>query len=168
MSDGTEVPVPGVTSMDHTADVALEVRAPGPEELFARAAAGMFHLLLERRPGHADEERSLDLSASEADALFRNWLRELLFWHDSEGFAPASVEVRRIRLGPGPDRAAGASEGDRATGGPGPDAPCVLEAVVRGGIEEAPPVREIKGVTLHGLAVEPRDDGWYGRVIFDV
>lgn len=148
MSDGTEVPVPGVTSMDHTADLALEVRAPDPEELFARAAAGMFHLLLERRPGHADEKRSLDLSAPEADALFRNWLRELLFWHDSEGFAPASVDVRRIRLGP--------------------DAPCVLEALVRGGIEEAPPVREIKGVTLHGLAVERRDDGWYGRVIFDV
>ncbi|MFW6200229.1 MAG: hypothetical protein ACOC8K_06635 [Gemmatimonadota bacterium] len=26
----------------------------------------------------------------------------------------------------------------------------------------------MKGVTLHGLAAEPRDGGWYGRIIFDV
>jgi SHS2 domain-containing protein len=29
-------------------------------------------------------------------------------------------------------------------------------------------VREIKGVTLHGLTAEPRGNGWYARVIFDV
>lgn len=148
MSDGTEVPVPGVISMDHTADLALEVTAANPEELLGRAAAGMFHLLLERRTGREDEARPLDLRAADPASLLRNWLRELLFWHDTEGFAPAAFEFRRLRFG---------EESESA-----------LEAVVHGGVEDAPPVREIKGVTLHGLVAEPRDDGWFARVVFDV
>lgn len=145
---GTEIPVPGVTSMDHTADVALEVEAADPAELFGRAAAGMMYLLLERLPERADRSRELRLSSTDLPGLFRDWLRELLFWHEDEGFVVASADVRRLESG----------DGDEAR----------LEATVHGGAEREPPVREIKGVTLHGLAVERRDGGWYGRVIFDV
>ena len=49
-----------------------------------------------------------------------------------------------------------------------PETELRLEATVGGGPAEGQPIREIKGVTLHGLAAEPREDGWYGRVIFDV
>lgn len=145
---GTEIPVPGVSSMDHTADVGLEVEADDPAELFRRAAAGMMYLILERLPERAERNRELRVTSADLAGLFRDWLRELLFWHEAEGFTAASAEIRTLDAGDG-----GEAE---------------LEATVRGGSGTEAPVREIKGVTLHGLAVERRDGGWYGRVIFDV
>lgn len=148
MSEGTEIPVPGVISMDHTADVGIEVEADEVAELFRRAAAGMMHLILERLPERSDESRELRVSSADLAGLLRDWLRELLYWHESDGFAAASADIRTLDVGDGGD--------------------AVLEATVRGGPDEEPPVREIKGVTLHGLTAERRDGGWYGKVVFDV
>lgn len=134
--------------MDHTADVGLEIEAEDRAELFRRAAAGMMHLILERLPERVDESRELRASSGDLAGLLREWLRELLYWHEADGFSVASTDIRTLE----------AEEGGRA----------VLEATVRGGPDEEPPVREIKGVTLHGLAAEPRDGGWYARVVFDV
>jgi SHS2 domain-containing protein len=37
-----------------------------------------------------------------------------------------------------------------------------------GVLDDGPRVREVKGVTLHGLRVERMGEGWMGTVIFDV
>lgn len=148
MSHGTEIPVAGVKTMDHTADVGLAIEAEDRAELFRRAAAGMMHLILERLPERTDEIRELRVSSADLAGLLREWLRELLYWHEAEGFSVASADIRTLEV----------EEGGEA----------VLEATVRGGPDDEPPVREIKGVTLHGLTAGPRDGGWHGRVIFDV
>jgi len=151
MSDhGTEIPVPGVKPLDHTADVGLEIEAPDLPDLFRRGARGLSWLILEERPSDATQQRRVRVSASDLPGLFREWLRELLFWHESDGFSVAEIEIRTL-------------EREDETGGR-----AVLDAAVRGGPDPGTPVREIKGVTLHGLAVERRDGGWYARVIFDV
>jgi SHS2 domain-containing protein len=46
--------------------------------------------------------------------------------------------------------------------------PTRLTAVLDLAPDTRPPIREIKGVTLHGLVAERRSGGWIGRVIFDV
>jgi SHS2 domain-containing protein len=143
VTHGTEIPVSGVTSMDHTADVGLEIEADDRAELFGRAAAGMMHLILERRPERVDEIRELRASSEDLAGLLREWLRELLYWHEVEGFSVAGAEFRRLE-------------------------PTGLDASVRGGPAPGTPIREIKGVTLHGLVAEEREEGWYGRIIFDV
>ncbi len=43
-----------------------------------------------------------------------------------------------------------------------------LEATVRGNDGAPPGVREIKGVTYHGLAVRRARDRWTARVVFDL
>ena len=155
MSKGTEIPVSGVHSMEHTADVAIEATADEVSELFERSALGMMYLLLERIPEDRSETRRVEVSATDLPGLLRKWLRELLYWHETEGFSVASCE---IRIEPRPDDGFdGREEGNLR-----------LEATVQGGIDPKTPVREIKGVTLHGLTAAPWDDGWYGRVIFDV
>lgn len=133
----------GVTALDHTADVGLVVEAGDLAELLERAALGMDWLLREGAAPTEDEERALDLVGADPPSILRAFLRELLLWHERDGFAPASVEV---------------TEASGST----------VRARVRGGVPVEPPIREIKGVTLHGLAAEPRDGGWRGRVIFDV
>lgn len=141
-------PVEGVTDLDHTADVGIEVTAPGFGELLRRAVLGMDWLLREAGPPDGGEARVLDVEAGDAPALLRAALREILLWHELDGFAPAAVEEVDVTE-------------EEAT-------PRRVVATVRGGVPVDPPVREIKGVTLHRLAAEPRDEGWWGRVIFDV
>ena len=165
MSQGTEIPVPGVHSMEHTADVALEVTADEVSDLFERSALGMMFLLLERVPEDRSDTRSLQVRATDLPGLLREWLRELLFWHETEGFSVASCG---IRIEPHPERSSGAGAEGRTAPDDGTEDHIRLEATVQGGFDRGTPVREIKGVTLHGLVAEARDDGWYGRVIFDV
>ena len=143
MARPSEVPVPGVTALDHTADVGLEVDAADPPELFERAALGMAWLLDERPPPAPAERRALVLEAPDRPTLLRAFLREILLWHEMEGFAPAAVSFAVLEDGR-------------------------LEAEVAGGPAAPEPVREIKGVTLHALAAEARNARWWARVVFDV
>jgi SHS2 domain-containing protein len=139
----------GVSLLDHTADVGMEVEAATLEDLLVRAARGLVRLLY----GEGDtgggavpletHERSLALSADDAPALLRSWLRELLWWDEMDGFSFRSADFGELAVNH-------------------------LEArvqLVKPGHE---PIREIKGVTLHGLLAERRQRGWVARVIFDV
>jgi len=145
--------VPGTSTrlrhLDHTADVGLEVRATSLEDLLAGAVEGMTGLILGDARPEGLERRVVEVEGDDPARLLRNLLREALYLHEAEGFAVAST---RVRLG----------------GGPGPSSFSV-EAELLGGPDPAPPDRELKGVTLHGLQAAERDDGeWFARVIFDV
>lgn len=159
----------GVTFLDHTADVGMDVEAPSLERLLDRAAAGMLALLrgeddedsaaawsdaagIGRRAGSADAadgtgelesgRHSLELEAGDPAGLLAEWLRELLFLHEvrHRDYAAASFETLS------PRRLSARVE---------------LEPARR-------PVREIKGVTYHEIGVWRTPDGWRARVIFDV
>lgn len=151
MESSGEMPIQGVRPLEHTADVGLEVEADSPVELFRRAALGMTHLILDDVPAlqGGGEVRLVSLRSTELPDLLREWLREVLHLHESEGFALSTVDLTL-------------SEGWE------------LSAELRGVIDPTVPIREIKGVTLHGLraGLRERDEipgrEWYGRVIFDV
>ncbi len=162
---------PCVTLLDHTADVGFIVKAGTLADLFNCAARGMMALvrgedepvpppeLVSRRARASDADAPVDdvfaffplppaehhiaLEASEPALLLAAWLREVLYLHQSDGFLYGGARFRVL-------------EGRR------------LVADVRGDPDPRPPVREIKGVTYHALSVEPGEDGWRARVIFDV
>lgn len=166
----TEPASRGIVFLDHTADVGLAVEAPTLPELFVRTARGMTLLIHGVERGSDEEDgrpvaapgaatgnedvgdhgrsaepagRSMALGADDLPGLLRAWLRELLHWHESEG---VSFEGARFH-----------TLSDRR-----------LEATVTVTSDETEPIREIKGVTLHGLLAEARGDGWVSQVIFDV
>lgn len=169
-------PLSGVTFLDHTADVGLRARGATPESLFRRAAAGTLALVegsdeaggvrggeiragaggTDGRAGAEQGEsgrrpptdprgtsRALVLEADDLAALLRAWLREILWWHEVEGLALRQVRFLALE-------------------------PVRLEAEVTLGPPPGPPVREIKGVTLHGLEVAEEAGEWRAQVIFDV
>jgi len=171
--DPPEIPVAGVHGLEHTADVGLVVEAPDLSELFRRGALGAMWLVLDRPPGvpggasptgeprtpssgtfpDGQETRTVELVEEDLPALFRSWLRLLLFWEETEGFVTweADLSFTPVPL---------CSAADGLAFG--------LVAQVRGILDSGPRVREIKGVTLHGLEVRRVEAGWQGRVIFDV
>jgi SHS2 domain-containing protein len=184
MDASDSIPVAGVRGLEHTADVGLEVEAPDLPELFRRGALGAMWLVLERPAGRAwgilpanespsdsgrelppegargteamdtgEEERVVHLVEEDLPGLFRSWLRTVLLWEEMEDFV--TVEAR-LKLLPTP--LCQAPDGEAFA----------LEGRVRGIRDPGPRIREIKGVTLHGLDLERHPGGWLGTVIFDV
>lgn len=145
---------PGVREIEHTADLGMEVDAASLEQLFQRAATGMMALV------RADDDESLDgpldeppaprslrigLDGDEPDvaALLVRWLRELLYLQEVAEFVYGDATFQRLD-----------ESGLRASVRPDPN--------------PSRQIRELKGVTYHGLEVERTGDGWRARVIFDI
>ncbi len=151
--EGRETGVPGVETLDHTADVGVRVEAPTLPELFRRAALGSLLVATGEVSPPGSQRRSVEVEADTLPDLLRRWLREVLLLQEVEGFAAGHVDI--VSLDTGVERQGGAE--------------CRLRAVLVGGPSPPDPVREIKGVTWHGLRVEERESGgWFAQVIFDV
>ena len=136
-----------VEELAHTADVGFRVEAETPERLFELAAVGLVRALgLEPGEAEAAEEQRVDLARPDPERLLVGWLRELLGRAMVERAVPA-VEVEAADL-----------VGDDF----------LLRARVRWSPAASGPVREIKGVTYHGLEVEREGDDWHATVVLDV
>lgn len=141
-------------TIEHTADLAVEVEASSLEELFLASGHALVGVLLGRES--SDEygggrktgdavARRLELDAPDREALLIEWLRELIYLGDGEGLLFVGVEIAELtdeRL-----------EADVELASPDPGTP--ME-------------RELKAATYHDLTVERRDGNWYARVVFDL
>lgn len=134
---------------NHTADLGMEVRGRTRADLFSQAAVALFDLLVERvdaQPGASTQSRSLVIDGDDSTDLFVNFLREILYLFNGEGFVLTECRITHIR--------------QRR-----------LRADIRGCPYDARRHRaktEIKAVTYHKAAVIRTSKGWQGRVVFDV
>ncbi len=139
-------------TIEHTADLGIEIEAVSLERLFETGAYGLAGVLLGSEAGTGASDlsaavtwRELVLEAPDREALLVDWLRELLYIQETEGILLAAAEVKDLDD---------------------------TKLVARAGFIRPPPSggaeRELKGVTYHDLEVRPRRDGWYARVVFDL
>lgn len=136
--------------LDHTADVGFELTAPTRATAFEMAAYGLARLARGEdatgaaRPDGGTTDAVVEVRTEEAgdDVLLAAWLRELVYLLATRHAVPQRVRIPVL------DR-------DR------------LRAHVSFSAEP-PPLREIKGVTWHGLVMERVPSGWHARVVFDV
>tara|TARA_R110002072_G_scaffold295170_1_gene465899 strand:+ start:9085 stop:9507 length:423 start_codon:yes stop_codon:yes gene_type:complete len=81
-------------TFDHTADLGLRVAGNSLNELFAEAAAGLTSLIVADVGSVAvSRERTVNLSSPDLEYLYFDWLSELLFLFESEGWLTASADV---------------------------------------------------------------------------
>ncbi|MGK7908484.1 MAG: archease [Synechococcus sp.] len=132
----------GFEEVEHTAEWAYRVWGASLEELFVRAAAGLYSLAgveLENSP-HVDREIHLD--GIDRISLLVAWLNELLFLFESEGLAFDRFEILQLDGG-------------------------LLRARVSGA-----PVKEwmkhIKAATYSNLSIRQTDAGVEATVVLDV
>ena len=131
--------------IDHSGDIGLEARGKDRRELFANATRGLFALMY-RGVVDAVVERTLEVSSSSAEALLVDWLCEVIAEGSSRGELYGDVVIRNI---------------DERS----------LEGVLRGEPVDADRHQlrfDVKAATYHGLVVEATEDGFRGRVIFDL
>ncbi len=115
------------------------------KELFLNAARGFTSLLVPETQGHPQTELELSLQADDTEELLVDWLRELLFYHQTRGFILISADIEELS-----DTSLTAK----------------LAGRTRGRDEE--PEIEIKGVTYHALSIEKNDAGYSVTIVFDI
>jgi SHS2 domain-containing protein len=136
----------GYRIFDHTADLGVEITGASPEEIYTGAAGALFDLLTDLSSVRESEERTVAVEGEGPEDLLVNFLRELLYLWNGEGFLMKRCEILEA-------------------------APRRLTAVLRG--ETYDPARhrirmEIKAATYHQASIRPTATGWIGRVVFDV
>jgi SHS2 domain-containing protein len=143
----TEVRAPDwLEFLDHTADGGILVQAPDLKELFARAAWGMFSLVIDVGSIRPMEKNRIWIEASDRPALMVNWLSELNYRHVTQRRLFGTFSIAEI--------------GEKW-----------LLAEVQGGrldLTRHKIFTEIKAVTFHDLRVECDDRGWKAQIIFDL
>jgi SHS2 domain-containing protein len=127
--------------VDHTGELELEIGAESEEGTLREAVAALRELLSEG--AELGESLLLDVSLSAPDrpGLLADWLTELVFLAETEGFVPQDVRSLELRG----NRVIAQVEGLRGD-----------------------PRHLVKAVTLHRLAFEPVDGGWRATVVLDV
>jgi len=129
--------------VDHTAEVELHVHAPSEEAVFREALTALHELLLEHMDDAPGEPARHEVHASAPDrpALLAEWLSELVYLAEADGFVPERVESLHL------------------------SADSVDAAV--GGVRASPP-NLVKAVTYHRLAMARTDGSWRATVVLDV
>ena len=130
--------------VEHTGELEVEIEGPTEQAVFEHGFEAMRDLL-DGEEGEGErtpvEPRAVSIRARDRAALLADWLAELAFLAESEGFVPerlASLEL---------------AERD-------------LRAVVEG--RHGRPPHLVKAATYHRLSLERAADGWHARVVLDV
>jgi len=135
--------------LDHTGDVAVRVRAASLGALFDDAARALTATLVGTGDVRPAAHWDVSIEAASPDLLLVDWLNELVYRFDVEGFLVARADARVTDTG-------------RAWR---------LDAVVLGEAldETRHPVRApVKGVTYHQLGIAEVDGALETTVVFDV
>ena len=142
MSAATE----GWEHFEVAADVGVHAWGPTLPACFRQCALGVFDLIVPLAAVVPVERREAAAQGDSPEALLVNWVNELLYLHEVEGFAVRDVEPPRI-------------DGLR------------LHGVVSG--EPLDPARHprgalVKAATFHGLAVETGPGRVSVRLVLDI
>ena len=132
--------------VDHTADMGIQVYGESLSLLFQHAAEGLFHIITDFERIRERESRGISVKAKGLEELLVNWLNELLYLFETQGFLFRRFEV--LDLGE-----------------------YFIEAVACGErLDEGHHaiLRTIKATTYHQLHVTEGKAGWEARVIFDL
>ena len=141
--DYTDIPQ-GVSLLEHTGDIGIEVRADSPESLFVQAARGMFYIMLDTDHPQIKKRKRISVTGEDREQLLVNWLSELNFFAETERVFPVDYSVTTL------------------------SATSITCRIAAGRLNADRYKTQIKAVTFHRLAVRQKNDHWYARVIFDI
>ena len=137
------------TLLDHPADIGFLAFGRTLEEMFANAALALMACGFDLDTIEPREPVALRATGTDREALLYNWLAEILYLSDAEGWVFSAVEVSSLSEGP-PLRVEGIGRGDRFN-------------------KSRHRARTyIKAVTYHQLSIEQKDGLWQARVFLDV
>jgi len=133
-------------TLEHPADVGFEAFGATREEAFANAARALMNVIVDLDTIQPCAEVPLQIHGPDPEDLLVNWLSEILYLHDAEGWLFRDFEIRSL-------------QNDS------------LSAVAHG--EKFQRLRHqakllVKAITYHQLALEETARGWRAQVYVDI
>lgn len=138
--------MPSYRILEHIADVGFEAWGATREEVFRNAARALVDMMVDLEVIQAREATSFELQGGDPPSLLVNWLSEIIYRFDAEGWLFCEFEFRRLN--------------DRSMAG-----------VARGEKFDRARHRvklQVKAVTYHQLALDKTSEGWRARVFLDI
>ena len=83
--------------LSHTADAKFRAYGKTIEEKFANAAYATFNIMLDPKKVKPLIKKEITLSAKKPESLLYDWIDDLLFYLDSEGWFLAKIEKIEIK-----------------------------------------------------------------------
>jgi len=136
----------GFELLEHTADVGILASGDTLDEALAWVATGMFSVIADLDRVDARDQIEVTVESADGDALVVDWLNELLYRHEAEGFLPCEFAVTVDAAGASLTATCG---GER------------VDAARHGWLDT------VKAATYHKLDVS-HDGEWRLRVFLDV
>jgi SHS2 domain-containing protein len=137
---------PDYKLLNHTADLAIQVRGKDVKNLFENAAKALMHIMLRGNTSGKMSSVHISLSGQDPADLLVRWLGEILYLLQGEGLVVSSSTIQSLTA-------------------------AQLEAMVEV-VPFDPEIHEIqsevKAVTYHQLEVADKGDRWEARVTFDI
>lgn len=133
-------------TLEHTADVGFEAFGSTREEVFANAARALMSLVVDLDTIEPVGEVTLQVNGPDPESVLVNWLSELLFLNDAEGWLFRDFEVLSLH--------------DDS-----------LTARARGEKLQRPRHRVnllVKAITYHQLSLDRTPRGWRAQVYVDI
>jgi len=127
--------------LSHTGEASLEIEASTPEDVFREALEALRELLDDTHSGGEPLTRVVAVEARDRPALLADWLAELAFLAETEGFVAERIEALDLED---------------------------LRLRARVGGRSGNPPHLVKAVTYHGLTLAPHGAGWRATVVLDV
>jgi SHS2 domain-containing protein len=132
--------------LEHTADVGFEAFGSTREETFANAARALTHLSVDLDAIDPREEVTLQVQGTDPEDLLVNWLSELLYLHDAEGWLFRDFEILNLQ----DDSLSARARGEK----------------FHRSRHQAKLL--VKAITYHQLALERTPEGWRAQVYVDI
>lgn len=127
--------------VEHTSEVELLIEDESPEAVLTEALVALGELLTPDEPGGTPVTHEVELTAADRPAVLAEWLNELVYLAETDGFIPERVVHLELE--------------DSS-----------LRATV-GGLRSVPQ-NLIKAVTYHQLEMGQVEGEWHARVVLDV
>lgn len=137
---------PSFEILEHPADIGLRVFGRTLMDLFVNAGHGLVAIALEPQDAGPAERIVLTARGSDRESLLVNWLSEILFFMDAEGWVFREFRVQKL----GDNAIEGEGLGERRD-------PALYPRTVA-----------VKAVTYHQLSVLKTAEGWEAVVYFDI
>ncbi len=137
---------PSFEILEHPADIGLRVYGRTLAELFVHGGYGLTAIALEAQDSGSTERIPLTAHGADREDLLVNWLSEILYYMDAEGWVFRDFRIQKI----GDKVIEGEGWGERR------DPARYQHAVV------------VKAVTYHQLSVRETGEGWEAVVYFDI
>jgi SHS2 domain-containing protein len=143
------MPSPPFEILEHTADVGLRAFGASISELYVNAARGMVALALDTEEGTGgvppEQSRKLSASGEDREELLVNFLSEVLFALDTEGWRFGEFRIQKL------------------------DATSIEAEAWGQKVQYSEHNRvAVKAVTYHQLSVMQKNGAWEAVVYFDI